>query len=141
MKKFTILVIIFLGISNSIYAKKTTETIGDILSIAVPVGAYGTSLYLGDKDGKIQFYKSYGSTMGATYILKYTVKEKRPDSDNTDSFLSAHTSSTFAGYSRVYAGAALGILSSWYFVSPYKNLQVTPIVDSDFKELSLSYQW
>ena len=172
MKKFIILVML---LSNLIYAKGTTESIGDILSFVVPVGAYSTSLYLGDKDGQMQFYKSYGATMGATYLLKYTVREKRPDSDNTDSFPSGHTSSAFAGasfiqqrygwkysvlpyvaaiytgYSRVhsnrhhhidvYAGAAIGMLSSWYFVSPYKNLQVTPIVDNDFKGLSLSYKW
>lgn len=175
MKKFTISVVILLGMSNLVYAKSMTESIGDILSIAIPTGAYGTSLYLGDKDGQMQFYKSYASAMGATYILKYTVREKRPDSNNKDSFPSGHTSSAFAGasfihkryglkyailpyiaavytgYSRVhvnrhhpidvYAAAALGTLSSWYFVTPYKNLQVTSIVGSDFKGLSLSYKW
>ncbi|ADN09727.1 phosphatase PAP2 family protein [Sulfurimonas autotrophica] len=175
MKKFIISIAILLEMSNWLYAKSATESIGDILSIAIPAGAYGTSLYLGDKDGQMQFYKSFGSTMAATYILKYTVREKRPDSNNKDSFPSGHISSAFAGasfihkryglkyailpyiaaaytgYSRVhvnrhhpidvYAGAALGILSSWYFVTPYKNLQVTPIVGSDFKGLSLSYKW
>lgn len=175
MKKFTILVAILLGVSNLVYAKSTTETVGDVLQILIPAGAYGTSLYLDDKEGQMQFYKSYSATLATTFVLKYTVKEKRPDSDNTDSFPSGHTSSAFSGasfiqqrygwkysilpyiaaiytgYSRVYsnrhhpidvyAGAALGMLSSWYFVSPYKNLEVTPIVDSDFKGLSLNYQW
>ncbi len=175
MKKFTILVAILLGMSSLMYAKSTTETLGDVFSIAIPASAYGTALYLNDKDGEMQFYKSYGTTMGTTYVLKYTVREKRPDSDNRDSFPSGHTSSAFAGasfiqqrygwkysilpyiaaiytgYSRVdanrhhpidvYAGAAIGILSSWYFVTPYKNIEVTPIVDSNFKGVSLSYQW
>ena len=175
MKKFTISVAILLGMNSFVYAKDTTETVGDILQILIPAGAYGTSLYLDDKDGQIQFYKSYGTTLATTFVLKYTVREKRPDSDNRDSFPSGHTSSAFAGasfiqqrygwkysilpyiaaiytgYSRVhsnrhypidvYAGATIGILSSWYFVSPYKNLQVTPIVDSDCKGLLLSYQW
>ncbi len=175
MKKFTISVAILLGMSSFVYAKSTTESIGDALSIAIPTAAYGTSLYLGDKNGQMQFYKSFGTTMGATYLLKYSVREKRPDSNNKDSFPSGHTSSAFAGasfihkryglkyailpyitaiytgYSRVhanrhhpidvYAGAAIGILSSWYFVTPYKNLQVTPIVSSDFKGLSLNYKW
>ena len=161
--------------SSFVCAKSTTESIGDVLSIALPAGAYGTSLYLGDKDGQMQFYKSFGTTMGATYLLKYSVREKRPNSNNKDSFPSGHTSSAFAGasfihkryglkyailpyiaavytgYSRVhtnrhhpidvYAGAAIGILSIWYFVTPYKNLQVTPIVSSDFKGLSLNYKW
>jgi membrane-associated phospholipid phosphatase len=161
--------------NNTLQAKSTVETLGDIFSIAIPATAYGTSLYLDDKEGQIQFYKSFGSTMAATYVLKYTVREKRPDSENRDSFPSGHTSSAFAGasfiqqrygwkysivpyltaiytgYSRVhsnrhhpidvYAGAAIGMLCSWYFVTPYKNLQVTPIVDSNFKGLSLKYQW
>jgi len=175
MKKFAISVVILLEISSFVYAKSATESIGDVLQIAIPAGAYGTSLYLGDKDGQMQFYKSFGTTLGATYLLKYTVREKRPDSNNKDSFPSGHTSSAFAGasfihkryglkyailpylaavytgYSRVhanrhhpidvYAGAAIGILSSWYFVTSYKNLQVTPIVSSDFKGLNLNYKW
>jgi len=175
MKKFTILIVILLAMNNVIYAKSTTEIVGDVLQILIPAGAYGTSLYLSDKNGQMQFYKSYGTTMGATYILKYTVREKRPDSNNRDSFPSGHTSSAFAGasfihkryglkyailpylaaiytgYSRVYAnrhhtrdvvaGAAIGILSNWYFVTPYKNLQITPILDSDSKGINFSYKW
>ena len=175
MKKFSFVLMVIFGISDFVYAKSTTETIGDILSIALPVTAYGTTLFINDKDGQMQFYKSYATTMGTTYLLKYTVREKRPDNNNKDSFPSAHTSSAFsgasfihkryglkyailpyisaiyAGYSRVntnkhhaidvYVGAAIGVLSSWYFVSPYKNLQITPLVGSDFKGLSLSYKW
>ncbi len=175
MKKFFIAIVILLGTSNLVYAKSMTESVGDILSIAIPAGAYGTSLYLGDKDGQMQFYKSYGTTIGLAYLLKYTVREKRPDSNNKDSFPSGHTASAFAGasfihkryglkyailpyiaavytgYSRihanrhhpidVYAGAAIGMLSAWCFVASYKNLQVTPIVNNNFKGLSLSYKW
>ncbi len=174
MKKLFICCIGIL-MSASLQAKSSSETIGDVLSVAIPATAYGTSLYLADKDGQMQFYKSFGTTMAATYALKYTVREKRPDSNNKDSFPSGHTSSAFAGasyihmryglkyavlpyilatytaYSRVHAnrhhtidvvaGAAIGMLSSWYFVTPYKNLQITPIVDSDFKGLSLNYKW
>ena len=123
----------------------------------------------------MQFYKSYSASMITTYILKYTVKEKRPDSNNRDSFPSGHTSSAFAGasfvhmryglkqaiipylaaiftaYSRVdankhhpidvVAGAAIGILSNYYFVTPYKNLNVTPLYENNFKGLSLNYKW
>ncbi len=96
MKKiFTALPILILA--NPMYAKSNTERIGDILSVAIPVGAYGATLYLDDEEGEYQFYKSYGTTLAATYALKYTVREKRPDSDNTDSFPSGHTSSAFSG--------------------------------------------
>ena len=175
MKKLLILVAILLDMSSFIYAKSTTELVGDVLAVALPAGAYGTSLYLGDKDGQMQFYKSYGATMGATYILKYTVREKRPDSNNKDSFPSGHTSSAFAGasfihkryglkyailpyiaaaytgYSRVHsnrhytrdvlAGAVVGIASSWYFVTPYKNLTIKPVVGAGYKGIQMRYQW
>lgn len=168
-------IILLLGVTPLIYAKSMTESIGDVLAVAVPAGAYGTSLYLDDKDGEMQFYKSYGATLGTTLLLKYSVREKRPDSNERDSFPSAHTASAFAGasfihqryglkyailpyiaavytgYSRVhanrhhpidvYASTIIAMLSSWYFVTPYKNLQVIPIVSSDFKGLRLSYAW
>ena len=175
MKKIYIALTMIFGINYLAYAKNTTESIGDILAIAVPTVAYGTSLYLDDKYGQMQFFKSYGVTMGATYFLKYTVREKRPDSNNKDSFPSGHTSSAFAGasfihkryglkyavlpyiaaiytgYSRVHsnrhytrdvvAGATIGILSSWYFVTPYKNLQVIPIINNNIVGFNIKYKW
>lgn len=162
-------------LSNLLFAKSNSEILGDIFSIAIPVGAYGTSLYLDDKEGQMQFYKSYATSMATTYLLKYTLREKRPDSDNKDSFPSGHTSSAFAGasflhmryslekgiipylaaiftaYSRVdsnkhhtsdvVAGAIISMLSSYYFVTPYKNLHITPIYKNDFKGLSFNYKW
>ena len=162
-------------LSTTLYAKSNTEKYGDILQLAIPLSAYGTTLYLDDKEGQNQFYKSYGATLTATYILKYTVKEKRPNSSATDSFPSGHTSSafsgasfihkryglkyailpyvaaTYTGYSRVQsdkhytkdvlAGAVIGMASSWYFVSPYKNLQISPVVDAGYKGVQLSYKW
>ena len=44
-------------LSNLLFAKSNSEILGDIFSIAIPVGAYGTSLYLDDKEGQMQFYK------------------------------------------------------------------------------------
>jgi len=38
------------------------------------------------KRGQNQFYKSYATTLGTTILLKYTVREKRPDSNARDSF-------------------------------------------------------
>ncbi|WP_294959077.1 phosphatase PAP2 family protein [Sulfurovum sp.] len=172
-KIFTALPILILA--NPMYAKSNIERIGDILSVAIPVGAYGATLYLDDEEGEYQFYKSYGTTLAATYALKYTVREKRPDSDNTDSFPSGHTSSAFSGaafihkrygfeyaiipylgaiytgYSRVHAnrhytrdviaGALIGTASSWFFTSPYKNLDITPEVGTDYKGIQFNYKW
>ncbi len=41
----------------------------------------------------------------------------------------------------VYAGAALGMLSSWYFVSRYENVEIAPIFENDFKGLTVNYKW
>lgn len=174
MKKlFTATLVILL--STSLYSKSKTEQIGDILQIVIPITAYGTTLYLDDKKGTNQFYKSYGTTLATTYVLKYTIKEKRPTSNSTDSFPSGHTSSTFAGasfihkrygfkyavipyvaaiytgYSRVksdkhyigdvIAGAVIGISSSWYFTSPYKDINIEPIFGRGYKGLKFTYQW
>ena len=83
-------------------AKSNTETLGDILAVALPIGAYSVTLYSQDKKGQYQMYQSYGATMATTLALKYTVREKRPDSDNKDSFPSGHTASAFAGASFIH---------------------------------------
>ena len=63
----------------------------------------------------------------------------------------AYIGAIYTGYSRVYAekhytrdviaGALLGIGFSWYFVSPYENLHVTPTVDKDTYGLQFNYKW
>jgi len=123
----------------------------------------------------MEFYKSYGSTIATTYTLKHIVREKRPNSDDKDSFPSNHTSSafsgatfihqkyglkyailpyisaTYVGYSRVHsnnhytkdviAGALIGIASSWYFVTPYKNIKIYSVINNDYGGVELSYKW
>ena len=99
-KKLMVLGILFLPLFLN--AKSNTETLGDILSAIIPIGGYGTALYLDDKEGQTEFYKSYGTTLATTYALKYSVREKRPDSDAQDSFPSGHTSSAFSGASFIH---------------------------------------
>jgi len=91
MKKFILLCIILICNVN---AKSNTEKIGDALAFAIPAVAYGSTFYMDDEEGRMQFYKSYGTTMLTTVALKYTVREKRPDNNDRDSFPSGHTSST-----------------------------------------------
>jgi membrane-associated phospholipid phosphatase len=81
---------------------ETIETSGDIIQILIPLGAYGTTYYLDDTDGRIQFYKSFSSTVLVTQILKYTVNEERPNGNNTQSFPSGHTSAAFQGASFIH---------------------------------------
>ena len=174
MKKISIIVGSLL-LCTTLYAKSNAEKIGDILQIAIPLSAYGTTLYLDDKEGQMEFYKSYGVSLASTYALKYTVREQRPDSNAKDSFPSGHTSSAFSGatfihkrygfkyaivpylgaiytgYSRVHsnrhytrdvvAGALIGVASSWYFTSPYKHLELQPVVGADYKGVQVKYKW
>ena len=84
------------------------------------------------------------SFQGATFIHKrYGLKYSIP----------AYIGATFVGWSRVEgesdkhdftdvaAGALIGVLSSYYFTSPYKNLVVTPIADSNNVGINLTYKW
>jgi len=58
---------------------------------------------------------------------------------------------TYTAYSRVHAnkhyrhdvvaGAVVGIASSWYFVTPYKNLQINPVLGADYKGVEVNYKW
>lgn len=173
--KTTLLIFSMLFSTEALLAKSKTETIGDVMLGLIPLTAYGTTLYFDDKEGEVQFYKTAGTTLASTYLLKYSIKEERPDQSDNQSFPSAHTSMTFAsatfihkryglkyaipaylgsiytGYSRIHsnkhhthdvlAGAMLGMASSWYFTTSYKEVQVQPVVRSDYNGVMLNYRW
>ncbi len=120
MKKTT-LTLFLLGVlsTQTLYATSNTQSIGDILAGAIPIVAYGTTLYLNDKEGQMQFYKSYGTNVIATTLLKYTVREKRPDSNEKDSFPSFHTSSAFSGASFIHKRYGLSYAIPAYIGAVY----------------------
>jgi len=70
---------------------------GSIMRTLIPAVAYGTTFYMHDKDGRIQFYKSFFTNLGATYALKALISEERPNGQDDDSFPSGHTSVAFQG--------------------------------------------
>ncbi len=90
-------IIIFSTVCSLLFSKSNTEKIGDFLTFAIPATAYGSTFYFDDPEGRIEFYKAYGTTMASTVVLKYTVREKRPDNDDRDSFPSGHTASAISG--------------------------------------------
>ena len=77
-----------------------TQTVGDIILIALPVATVGTSLLIGDNKGAWQFTKGLLLTEAVTYGLKLGINKQRPDMSNDNSFPSGHTSTVFhsAGY-------------------------------------------
>jgi len=94
--KIILYIFICMLISN-LSAKSNTEKLGDFFAFAIPATAYGSTFYIDDEEGREQFYWAYGVTMGSTIALKYTVRAKRPDNDDRDSFPSGHTSSAVSG--------------------------------------------
>lgn len=168
--------LLFSLLFSSLYSQKSnTELIGDIFLVALPLGAYGTTLYLDDKEGQIDFYQSFGTTVGLTYALKYSIKRQRPNEEDSLSFPSGHSSATFGAasfihmryglkyavlpylaatytaYSRVHSdyhynsdvivGALIGVVSSWYFTSPYEGVTLEPLTKNGYSGVNLTYEW
>lgn len=63
----------------------------------------------------------------------------------------AYIGASFVGYSRVesdnhyfedvLAGAAIGVISSFYFTEPYKGVTVTPVASKGYSGISISKSW
>lgn len=68
----------------------------DVFAIALPAAALTGVLMQKDWKGLVQGVETAAVTAGVTYLLKYTVKEKRPDYSDRHSFPSGHTSVSFA---------------------------------------------
>jgi len=68
----------------------------DVITIAMPVATLTYVLINQDWQGLKQGAFAAVTSLGATYILKYTVKKERPDLSDNHSFPSAHTSTMFA---------------------------------------------
>ena len=146
--------------------EKQIEKAGNILQLLILTGGYAATFIVDDKEGRVQFYKSFFTNLGITYALKYSISKPRPENNGVHSFPSGHTSAAFqgatfilkrygwefgipayigaafVGFSRdegdkhdfvdIPVGAAIGILSSYYFTTPYKSTEISPVVDRGF---------
>lgn len=98
-----LLIIITLLLKTLTFAKDDNiEKLGDVIQVLIPTTGWLTSIYIDDDEGTDQFYKSFFSTLGTTYTLKYTVNEERPDGSSNTSFPSGHTSASFQGASFIH---------------------------------------
>lgn len=77
-------------------AQGGVATSTDVLAIALPASALVGTLVLKDWKGLLQGVETAAVTAGVTYLLKYTVKERRPDGSDLHSFPSGHTAVSFA---------------------------------------------
>lgn len=76
--------------------QKKVETSTDIINIALPAAALIGTVAAQDWKGLLQGVETAALTAGVTLILKYGVKEWRPDMHDTHSFPSGHSAMTFA---------------------------------------------
>lgn len=79
---------------GSARASDALRTVGDVLTVALPGTAAGLALARGDRDGAFQLGKSLAATVAVTFVLKWTVAEKRPNGE-PHSFPSGHSSVSF----------------------------------------------
>jgi membrane-associated phospholipid phosphatase len=107
-----------------------TETAGDVLGIALPATAFALTFTHDDPEGRVQFYKSFGSTVAATWLLKQTVHKERPDGSNDESFPSGHAAGAFQAASFVqrryddfpaWPGYLLATYTGWTRVEAKKH--------------------
>ncbi len=77
-------------------AQRGVRVSTDVAVIVLPVATLAGVLIEHDWEGLKQGALSGVTMLGATYILKYAVKEERPDHSNRHSFPSGHTGTSFA---------------------------------------------
>lgn len=77
-------------------SQKGVATSTDIVALALPVATLTGVLIEKDWKGLIQGVETAAATAAATYILKYSVKERRPDGSSLHSFPSGHSVVSFA---------------------------------------------
>ena len=87
-------------------AQKGIRTSTDVVAVALPATALAATLIHQDWEGLKEGAFTAAATAGATLILKYAIKENRPDFSNTHSFPSGHSSVTFAA--ATYIGRRYG---------------------------------
>lgn len=87
-------------------AQKGVRTSTDVVAVALPAAALAATLIERDWEGLKESAFTAAATAGATLILKYAIKENRPDFSNTHSFPSGHSAVTFAA--ATYIGRRYG---------------------------------
>lgn len=101
-KKMTICILFFFVLSfrvHNVYGDEPVPGAGDVIQLAIPAVAWGSTFAFGDSEGRNQFYKSAAACLAITHGLKFAVREQRPTGHAMNSFPSGHTSISFFGAS------------------------------------------
>jgi membrane-associated phospholipid phosphatase len=114
-----LLLLVLFPVSNAQAQNQAVTTAGDILQIALPALAVGSTFVAGgedgsswDREGTKEAALSIGTTLGITWAGKEVVRKTRPDGSDQQSFPSGHTSSAFSG------AAFLGTRYGWQWGVP-----------------------
>ena len=76
--------------------EKGIQDAGDVIQFALPATAFLSTLINNDKQGSLQFVKSFGTNLAITYALKYAINKPRPEGATDGlAFPSGHTSVAF----------------------------------------------
>ncbi len=86
--------------------QKGIRTSTDVVAVALPAAALAVTIIEKDWEGLKEGVFTAVATAGATLILKYSIKENRPDFSNNHSFPSGHSAVTFAA--ATYIGRRYG---------------------------------
>lgn len=76
--------------------RQAVKRTGDALLVAMPLATLTAVIVERDWQGLKQATFSTATTLGASYLLKYTVHKMRPDRSDNHAFPSAHTAVMFA---------------------------------------------
>lgn len=77
-------------------AGEGVKSAGDVLVLLLPATAAGLTFGYKDQKGAVQFAEATALTLGTTFLLKYTVREERPNDADHLSFPSGHASVAFS---------------------------------------------
>ena len=99
MKKLLFLTVSILFFSNTKAQNENITKSGDILQLAIPAVAFGSTFIWNNDNTKPtwQFIKAYGSGLILQQALKHIVLKPRPDGSDNYSFPSGHNTSAFSG--------------------------------------------
>jgi membrane-associated phospholipid phosphatase len=97
--------------SGGAVASEDTESLGDALRVALPAAAFALTFKRDDRDGRRQFYRSFGATAIGTVLLKEAFDKKRPDGIGDDAFPSGHAATAFQGAAFIHR--RYGIKTAW----------------------------
>lgn len=98
IKQFCLFLILLL-LSQGVCAqsREGVKTSTDVLMFLPSAVGAGKALFDGDYKGLLQLTETGVTSVAVSYLLKYTVKKRRPDGSDNHSFPSNHTGVAFAG--------------------------------------------